>query len=372
MTATRALIVLAAGGTGGHLFPAEALASVLIARGYRVALITDPRGTGFGERMASVELHRISAGGVAGGSLVRRAQSVVQLGVGFFQARSLMAQLKPAVAVGFGGYASVPTILAASFAGVPTVLHEQNAILGRANRLLARRATRIAASFPGAIAGADRVIVTGNPVRPAIAALAIAPYATPEANGRFNLLVTGGSQGARAFGRLLPEAIALLPEDKRRRLTLVQQCRAEDLERVKSTYADLKVAAELAPFFTDIPQRLRDCHLVVARSGASTVAELAAAGRPALLIPYPHATDDHQTANAQVIAKAGGAWLLPEAALTPALLAKYLEDLMDKPADLATASTAARACGRVDAAERLADLVSALAPGNGMKQEAAA
>ncbi|HEX6093246.1 MAG TPA: UDP-N-acetylglucosamine--N-acetylmuramyl-(pentapeptide) pyrophosphoryl-undecaprenol N-acetylglucosamine transferase, partial [Dongiaceae bacterium] len=273
MTAARALIVLAAGGTGGHLFPAEALAAVLIGRGYRVALITDPRGTGFGERMASVELHRISAGGVAGGSLVRRAQSVVQLGVGFFQARSLMAQLKPGVAVGFGGYASVPTILAASFAGVPTVLHEQNAILGRANRLLARRATRIAASFPGAIAEADRVIVTGNPVRPAIAALAIAPYATPEANGKFNLLVTGGSQGARAFGRLLPEAVALLPEDKRRRLALVQQCRAEDLERVKSTYAELKVSAELAPFFTDIPQRLRDCHLVVARSGASTVAE---------------------------------------------------------------------------------------------------
>jgi UDP-N-acetylglucosamine--N-acetylmuramyl-(pentapeptide) pyrophosphoryl-undecaprenol N-acetylglucosamine transferase len=197
MNAARALIVLAAGGTGGHLFRRSA-GTVLIGRGYRVALITDPRGTGFGERMASVELHRINAGGVAGGSLVRRAQSVVQLGVGFFQARSLMAQLKPAVAVGFGGYASVPTILAASFAGVPTVLHEQNAILGRANRLLARRATRIAASFPGAIAEAGRVIVTGNPVRPAIAALAIAPYATPEANGKFNLLVTGGSQGACA------------------------------------------------------------------------------------------------------------------------------------------------------------------------------
>jgi UDP-N-acetylglucosamine--N-acetylmuramyl-(pentapeptide) pyrophosphoryl-undecaprenol N-acetylglucosamine transferase len=371
MTAARALIVLAAGGTGGHLFPAEALASVLIGRGYRVALITDPRGTGFGERMAAVELHRISAGGVAGGSLVKRAQSVVQLGVGFFQSRSLLAQLKPGVAVGFGGYASVPTILAASLAGIPTVLHEQNAILGRANRLLAKHATRIAASFPGAIGG-DRVVVTGNPVRPAIAALAIAPYAAPDANDRFNLLVTGGSQGARAFGRLLPEAIALLPEDKRRRLALVQQCRAEDLERVKTAYAGLKVAAELAPFFTDIPQRLQECHLVVARSGASTVAELAAAGRPSLLIPYPHATDDHQTANAQVVAKAGGAWVLPEATLTPAILAQRLGQLMDMPADLTAAAAAARACGRVDAAERLADLVSALAPGNGVKQEAAA
>lgn len=370
MSAAKARIVLAAGGTGGHLFPAEALAAALIARNYPVALITDRRGTGFGEKMAAVELHRISAGGVAGGSLVRRAQSVVQLGVGFFQARGLLSQLKPGVAVGFGGYASVPTILAASFAGIPTVLHEQNAILGRANRLLARRATRIAASFPGAIA--DRVIVTGNPVRPGIAALAIAPYTAASADGRFHLLVTGGSQGARAFSRLLPEAIALLPEEKRRRLALVQQCRAEDLERVKSTYADLKVTAELAPFFTDMPERLRAAHLVVARSGASTVAELAAAGRPALLIPYPHATDDHQTANAKVIADAGGAWLLPEATLTPSILAERLGTLMDTPDGLMAAAKAAHNCGRVDAAERLADLVAALAPGNGVKQEAAA
>jgi len=372
MSAAKARIVLAAGGTGGHLFPAEALAAALINRGYPVALITDRRGTGFGERMAAVELHRISAGGVAGGSLVRRAQSVVQLGVGFFQARGLLSQLKPGVAVGFGGYASVPTILAASLAGIPTILHEQNAVLGRANRLLARRATRIAASFPGAIGAANRVTVTGNPVRPPIAALAIAPYPSAEADGRFRLLVTGGSQGARAFGRLLPETIALLPEEKRRRLALVQQCRAEDLERVKATYADLKVAAELAPFFTDIPERLRAAHLVVARSGASTVAELAVAGRPSLLIPYPHATDDHQTANAKVIADAGGAWLLPEATLTPAILAERLQTLMDTPAWLTAAATAARNCGRVDAAERLADLVSALAPGNGLKQEAAA
>jgi UDP-N-acetylglucosamine--N-acetylmuramyl-(pentapeptide) pyrophosphoryl-undecaprenol N-acetylglucosamine transferase len=371
MTAAKARIVLAAGGTGGHLFPAEALAGALISRGYPVALVTDRRGTGFGEKMAAVELHRISAGGVAGGSLVRRAQSVMQLGVGFFQARSLLAQLKPGVAVGFGGYPSVPTILAASFAGLPTVLHEQNAVLGRANRLLARRATRIAASFPGTI-GADRVNVTGNPVRPAIAALSLAPYAEPEAGGKFNLLVTGGSQGARAFGRLLPEAIALLPEAKRRRLALVQQCRAEDLERVKATYAELKVSAELAPFFADIPQRLRDCHLVVARSGASTVAELAAAGRPSLLIPYPHATDDHQTANAKVLADAGGAWLLPEAALTPAILAERLGALMAAPDQLTAAAAAARGCGRTDAAERLADLVAALAPSNGIKQEAAA
>jgi UDP-N-acetylglucosamine--N-acetylmuramyl-(pentapeptide) pyrophosphoryl-undecaprenol N-acetylglucosamine transferase len=366
----KARIVLASGGTGGHLFPAEALAAALINRGYGVALITDRRGTGFGEKIAAVELHRISAGGVAGGSLVRRARSVVQLGVGFFQARSLLAQLTPGVAVGFGGYASVPTILAASFAGIPTVLHEQNAILGRANRLLARRATRIAASFPGAIA--DRVTVTGNPVRPAITALALAPYETPQSGGAFRLLVTGGSQGARTFGRLLPETIALLPEDKRRRLALVQQCRAEDLERAKAIYAELKVTAELAPFFADIPDRLRAAHLVVARSGASTVAELAAAGRPSVLIPYPHATDDHQTANAKVLADVGGAWLLPEATLTPATLAERLQALMDTPESLTAAATLARGCGRVDAAERLADLVAALAPGNGVKKEAAA
>jgi UDP-N-acetylglucosamine--N-acetylmuramyl-(pentapeptide) pyrophosphoryl-undecaprenol N-acetylglucosamine transferase len=366
----KSLIALAAGGTGGHLFPAEALAAALIARGHPVALVTDKRGTGF-DKLAAVALHRISAGGVAGGGLLRQAKSALKLGVGFFQARALLARLRPAVAVGFGGYASVPTMLAAALAGIPTVLHEQNAILGRANRLLARRATHIAASFPGAVAAGARVVLTGNPVRPAIAALADAPYAAPEAGGPFRLLVTGGSQGARAFGRLLPDAIALLPEDRRRRLVLAQQCRAEDLERVQATYAGLKVEAELAPFFTDMPKRLSAAHLAIARSGASTVAEFAAAGRPAILIPYPHAADDHQTANARVMADAGAAWLMPESALTPALLAERLQLLMDTPAALAAAALAAQGCGRRDAAERLADLVESLAPGDGARQEAA-
>lgn len=360
------LVVLAAGGTGGHMFPAEALAGELLARGLRVALVTDRRGRGFGDRLPAVETHHISAGGVSGGGVIRRAQGALKLAFGLIQARRIVAQLAPDIAVGFGGYPSVPTMLAASRAGLPTVLHEQNAVLGRANRLLAGRATRIATSFPalGASTAIDpgKLALTGNPVRPAIAALAEQPYPTPAAGEPIALLVLGGSQGARIFGRVVPAAVALLSRELRSRLRIAQQCRVEDLEAARDAYARLGLKAELATFFDDVPRRLAAAHLVIGRSGASTVAELTAAGRPAILVPYPFATDDHQTANARAVSEAGGAWLMPEHAFTAEALAERLQAILGQPATLVQAAACAHKAARRDAATRLADLVIALMP----------
>ncbi|WP_119459089.1 undecaprenyldiphospho-muramoylpentapeptide beta-N-acetylglucosaminyltransferase [Rhodospirillaceae bacterium SYSU D60014] len=367
-------VLLAAGGTGGHMFPAEALAGELLARGFRVALITDRRGRGFGDRLPAVETHHISAGGLSGGTVIRRAKGAFKLAVGLLQARRMVTQLAPDVAVGFGGYPSVPTMLAAGRAGLPTILHEQNAVLGRANRLLARRATRIATSFPAIEAAIPldpgKLALTGNPVRPGIAALADQPYPTLQPGSPIMLLILGGSQGARIFGRVMPSAIARLPRDLRTRLRITQQCRVEDLEAARAAYAHLGLKAELATFFDDIPARLAAAHLVVARSGASTVAEVTAAGRPAILVPYPFATDDHQTANAKAISDVGGAWLMPERALTPETLAERLQAVLSRPETLTQTADAARKAAHCDAAIRLADLVVALMPENGADRRA--
>jgi UDP-N-acetylglucosamine--N-acetylmuramyl-(pentapeptide) pyrophosphoryl-undecaprenol N-acetylglucosamine transferase len=360
-----ALILLASGGTGGHMFPAEALAGPLLSRGYEVSLITDTRGRGFGDRLPAVEVHRISAGGLAGGGLMRRAQGMLSLSLGFLQARRLVNRMKPRVVVGFGGYASVPAVLAAQRAGIATVLHEQNAVLGRANRLLAPRARMIATSFADTKhVDKARACFTGNPVRGAIAALGERPY--PEIGSTLHILVTGGSQGARVFGRLLPAAFAQLSPAQRQRLSVAQQCRPEDLEQVRAAYAPLAMLVELATFFENMAEQLGRAHLVISRSGASTVAELAAAGRPAILIPYPHATDDHQTANAIGFCGAGAGWLMPEATVTPETIAERLRSLLAFPAGLRTRGGAAREAGSRDAALRLADLVGELAPANGV------
>jgi UDP-N-acetylglucosamine--N-acetylmuramyl-(pentapeptide) pyrophosphoryl-undecaprenol N-acetylglucosamine transferase len=369
---TTGAILLAAGGTGGHMFPAEALARALIARGRRVILVTDRRGRGFGDRLPAVEVFRITAAGLAGGSLLRRAQGIAQLLRGYLQARRLVIRLRPALVVGFGGYASVPTVYAAQRAGLPTLLHEQNAVLGRANRMLAAHARAIATSFPDTAAlGKATPRLTGNPVRPAIAALGEQAY--PAMDGTLRLLVLGGSQGARVFARLIPAALAALAAERRRRIAIAQQCRPEDLDQVRSAYAALGQPAELADFFTDVAERLALAHLVISRSGASTVAELAAAGRPAILLPYPHATDDHQTANAAAFAGTGAGWLMPEADASPESLAQRLAMLLDDPTALTKAAAAARRFSQGDAAARLADLAEALIPGNGgHPQEAAA
>jgi UDP-N-acetylglucosamine--N-acetylmuramyl-(pentapeptide) pyrophosphoryl-undecaprenol N-acetylglucosamine transferase len=368
VTGSSSPILLAAGGTGGHMFPAEALARELLGRGRRVALVTDRRGKAFGDALPEVEVFRIHASAPAG-SIVARLRGVAELALGTLQAQRLVSRLRPAAVVGFGGYPSVPAVLAAQRSRLPTVLHEQNAVLGRANRLLAGNARVIVTSFPAVSqirpSDAGKLVHAGNPVRPAILAVRGLPYPEADGDGPLSLLVTGGSQGARVFSEVVPAALALLPEALRRRIRLSQQARPEDLERARAALASAGIEAEVSSFFKDMPERLAACHLAITRAGASTIAELTVAGRPALLVPYPHAMDDHQTANAQALADAGGAWLLPQGSLTPAVLASRLEALLTMPASLITAAAAARAWGAPDAASRLADAVLEACDGNG-------
>ena len=366
------LVILASGGTGGHMFPAEALASALLARGHRVALITDRRGQSFAERLPGVALHRIPAGRLDAG-LIGKMMGVAELVFGTVAAGKLLGRLQPAVAVGFGGYPSVPTMLAAARRRVATVVHEQNALMGRANRLLAPRVTRIATSFPQVQglkpADAARVAFTGNPVRPEIAKLRERPYLAP--TDSISLLVTGGSQGARILSAVIPDALARLPEALKARIALMQQARPEDLERVREAHRRSSIKAEVAPFFHDLPERLGRAHLLIARAGASTVAELCVAGRPAILVPFAAAADDHQSVNARALADAGAAWVMPEREFTPAALAAQLEILLGAPESLARAAAAARSLGMPDAASRLADLVLACANLNDRRENAA-
>jgi UDP-N-acetylglucosamine--N-acetylmuramyl-(pentapeptide) pyrophosphoryl-undecaprenol N-acetylglucosamine transferase len=354
------VVVLAAGGTGGHMFPAEALARALLTRGRRVALMTDSRGAAFGERLPAVALHRIRAGRI-GGNFMRRLMGLASLAFGTIEAAHKLRALAPDAVVGFGGYPSVPTMLAAARQRLPTVIHEQNAILGRANRLLAPRARRIAISFAtaGAMRPQDlvRAVETGNPVRPAFAALRAAPYRAPGADEVFELLVLGGSQGARVLSEVVPAALARLEPALRRRIRLSQQARAEDLDAVCAAHTASGVVAEVKPFFDDVPARLDRAHLVLARSGASTVAELTVTGRPAILVPYRYAADDHQTANARALEAADAAWVMLESEFTAAALAERLSRLMAAPVLLQETAARAFALGRPDAAERLADLV---------------
>lgn len=357
------LILLAAGGTGGHVFPAEAVARALLDRGYRLALVTDRRGTAYGGALGQIPAYRLRAASPSGGTLAR-VRGAIALSLGIARAIWLLWRLRPAAVLGFGGYASVPAMLAATWLGLPTAIHEQNAILGRANRLLAGSVKRIALSHAevGNLRAAlkARTVLTGNPVRPAIAALANTAYARPALGEPLRLLVIGGSQGANVFARVVPAAVAALPHEARRRLAIVQQCRPEDLENVRAQYREARVEAELAPFFADMPERLAGAHLVIARAGASTVAEIALAGRPAVLVPYPYATDDHQRANAASLADAGGAWLVPEPEFTPEKLLTLLASFLADATPLAGAATAVRAQARPNAAEALADLVESL------------
>lgn len=354
-------VVLAAGGTGGHMFPAQALARELLSRGHHVILVTDRRGSGFGPELPQVQTHRIQAAGIAGGRLPEKVAGVGRLAIGFLQATALLRRLRPHAVVGFGGYASVPAVLAGSWLGATIVLHEQNAVLGRANRLLARRAHVIATSFADVAHLQDRdrekVILTGNPVRPAIAALGRRPFGVPGETEPLRLLVVGGSQGATVFNEVVPQAVARLPETLRRRLQISQQVRGGNLEAIGTGYAESGVASSLAPFFEDLPERLGAANLVICRAGASTVAELAAAGRPAILVPYPFATDDHQSFNARALAEAGGGWLMPQPGLTVGALTERLQSLLLTPSILTHAARCAHAFGHQEAAKRLADLV---------------
>jgi UDP-N-acetylglucosamine--N-acetylmuramyl-(pentapeptide) pyrophosphoryl-undecaprenol N-acetylglucosamine transferase len=366
--------VLTAGGTGGHRFPAEAVAGELVAHGRVVHLLSDARTEGFAGRLTGIEVHRVHVGRLGGGP-IRNAYAYAELIAGAVQAGRLLRRLAPAGVIGFGGYSSVPTMLAASYLGFPTVIHEQNAVLGRANRWLAARMRHIATGFQATRglrpAERSRAIYTGNPVRQTILAVGERGYLPPRPGGPIELLVLGGSQGAHVFSEIVPPALAALPAPLRGALRVSQQARAEDLAATVHHYAELGIPAEIESFFADVPKRLARAHLVLCRAGASTIAELAAAGRPALLVPYPYATDDHQTANAQAFAEAGGGWSVAQSELGPDQLARRLEQLLADPARLAAAARAAFLFGGRDAARQLALLALALTP-EGIVEERAA
>lgn len=358
------VVLLAAGGTGGHLFPAEALAHALIARGVAIELATDERAAGYAGAFPARAVHAIPAATPSGRGVLDKIRAGFTLLRGVMRARPLIGNLKPVCVVGFGGYPTVPPLIAASQLGVATILHEQNAVLGRANRFLARRVTRIATGF-GRVNGVDgrlagKLVHVGNPVRPAVIAAARA-YEPAPPDGGFRLLVFGGSQGARVMADVVPAAIGLLTPHERARLFVVQQARGEDEERVRAAYAAQGANAEVRPFFADLPAQMAEAHLVVARAGASTVAELAVIGRPAILVPLPGSLDQDQAANAGVLAEAGGAIRLPQTDFTPARLAAELSARLADPDSLSPMAAAAQAAGAPDAAERLADLVLGVA-----------
>jgi UDP-N-acetylglucosamine--N-acetylmuramyl-(pentapeptide) pyrophosphoryl-undecaprenol N-acetylglucosamine transferase len=369
-----AAFVLAAGGTGGHLFPAEALATELVERGRQVHLLTDSRADAFAFGVNGVEVHFVRAGRLGGGP-VRSVCGLAELAAGAVQARRLLRRLSPQAVVGFGGYPSVPTMLAAESLGLATIIHEQNAVLGRANRLLAPRVRRIATGFPetAGMRPADRAraVHTGNPVRPAILAVGEPAFRPPLPGGAVELLILGGSQGARVLSEIVPLALAASPPRLRVALKVSHQARPEDLAAVARAYAEIGIAAEIESFFADVPQRMARAHLAICRAGASTVAELSAIGRPAVLIPYPYATDDHQTVNARAFAAAGGGWVVPQADLRPDTLAALIQDLLGDGAVLALAAQRARGFGRRDAARHLARLALALESGGTAQGRAA-
>jgi UDP-N-acetylglucosamine--N-acetylmuramyl-(pentapeptide) pyrophosphoryl-undecaprenol N-acetylglucosamine transferase len=353
-------ILIAAGGTGGHMFPAMALGRALAGQGRPVTLVTDRRGARYvGEDLPCAV---VAAGSPSGGP-AERARGLFQLARGVLGSLAALRRVRPVAAASFGGYASVPAALAAAATRVPLLVHEQNAFFGRANRLVARFARAIALSFEAtsdvpARPGVRRLL-TGNPTRLDFAAPAAAPAAVP--GDRFRVLVLGGSQGARVFSDVLPEALRLLPAELRARMELAQQCRPEDLERVRAGYAGLGFPADLASFFADVPARMAAADLVIARSGASTVAELLALARPSILVPYPFAADDHQTANARALDSAGAALLVRQPDFTPERLAAELESLMRASERLVAMGRCARGLARPDAVDRLLEAVLALA-----------
>ena len=352
--------VLAAGGTGGHMIPAHALAEELMRRGHRVALVTDDRGARIPGLFDGVPVHILPAGRLGGGPL-GWLRAIRNIFTGRAMASRLYETFQPSAVIGFGGYPALPALLAAQRDGIATLVHEQNAVLGRVNRLLSGRVDAIATAYDQvdrlASKHEGKVHLVGNPVRDEVLALRDQPYPALDEDGIFRILVTGGSQGATILGRIVPDGLAMLPEHFRRRLQVTQQCRAEDIEAVRAHYARLGIPADLATYIPDLPDKLAWAHLVIARAGASTIAELTAAGRPAILIPLPAATDDHQTANAREMARAGGARMIAQPGFTPVELAKQMQKLGLAPDALANAAARARAVGRPDAARDLADLV---------------
>ncbi|MAZ04298.1 MAG: undecaprenyldiphospho-muramoylpentapeptide beta-N-acetylglucosaminyltransferase [Sneathiella sp.] len=368
MTSANTSIVLASGGTGGHIFPARALAEELTARGFAVTLITDGRGEKFEQLFPGVNILQVRAGSPSARGIVGKIKAIVSLIIGFFQARRALRRLKPAVVVGFGGYPSMPPAAAAASLGIPLLLHEQNAVLGRVNKLLASRAHIIATSFDHTESPdneiANKMIYTGNPVRRAILPLFGRRYESPAPEGEIKLLVLGGSQGATILSEVVPAALAALPDDLKSRLHVTQQCRAEDLEAVRGLYGDAHIDANLSTFFDNVAELLGECHLAITRSGASTLSELTVAGRPSLLVPYKHAMDDHQRKNGENAVARGAARLILQDNFTVEEACRELTYLLRHPDCLSVMATASSSLGEIHAAEKLADLVEKCKPAN--------
>ena len=352
--------VLAAGGTGGHMIPAHALAEELMRRGHRVALVTDDRGARIPGLFERVPVHILPAGRISGGP-VGWMRALKNIFTGRAMASRMYETFRPSAVIGFGGYPALPALLAAQKEGIPTLVHEQNAVLGRVNRLMAKKVDAVATAYPEVdrlkSKHWDKTHLVGNPVRDEVLALREQPFPPLTEDGIFRVLVTGGSQGATILSDVVPDGLAMLPEHFRRRLQVTQQCRPEDIEEVRRKYAAHGIPADLATYLPDLPARLAWSHLVIARAGASTIAELTAAGRPAILVPLPSATDNHQVSNAREMAKAGGARMILQSKFTPVELAKQMQKLGLDPKSLHNAAERAKAVGRPDAARDLADLV---------------
>ena len=360
---TKGIILLAAGGTGGHVFPAEALGHELRARGYSVHLVTDSRAERFAGKFPADEIHVVPSATLASKNPVALLRTGWKLWTGLRAARRLIGRLKPVAVVGFGGYPTVPPLMAATSMGVPSMLHEQNAVMGRANKALAGKVQAIAGGFLPENTGpyAAKTVTTGNPVRPAVLEAAKTPYALSRGDEPFRLVVFGGSQGAQFFSSAVPTALSLLAEPERKRLVVTQQARPEDADRVNSCFAKLQAPAEVSFFFTDMAERLAAAHLVVCRSGASTVSEISVIGRPAILVPYPYALDHDQAANAAALVATGGAEVVAQSDLSPDRLAAMISAAMKDPERLEKMAAAAKQAGRPDATGLLADMVVAIA-----------
>ncbi|MEP3525965.1 MAG: undecaprenyldiphospho-muramoylpentapeptide beta-N-acetylglucosaminyltransferase [Hyphomicrobiales bacterium] len=360
--------LLCAGGTGGHLFPAHALASELIRRGFDVHLVSDERIERYAADFPASVRHKVPSATFAGRNPLKLAKAVLSLGKGYLAGRRLISKTKPDVVVGFGGYPTVPPVMAAATKGVPTMIHEANAVLGRANWLLSNKVKAVALGLPLSSRMMRQTIYTGNPVRDTVLDAAKNTYKAPESDGDFHLTVFGGSQGAQFFSAVVLKAIGLLDDSSRGRLKIVQQARAEDEQAVRSAYDVMDVRADVATFFDDMPSRIADSHLVICRSGASTTAELAVIGRPAILVPYPHALDHDQAANAASLVESGGGWMKKQSEMTPEWLAVELIRLMGNQSILTDVAAKAKAQGRPDAAQRLANAAVALASGQKLDQ----
>ena len=360
--------VLAAGGTGGHMVPAAALAAELTKRGHYVALVSDERGVRFPGLFEGVQTHILPAGRLGGGP-IGYAKAASAMLKGRAMAIELYRSFRPDAVIGFGGYPALPALLGAFHRDIPTAVHEQNAVLGRVNRLVAGRVQAIATSYANvqrlSPKHRGKTHLVGNPVRDAVLALRSKPYPLLEEDGIFRVLVTGGSQGASVLSQVVPDGLSLLPVAFRRRLQVTHQARIEDIDSCRAKYKELDIAAELATYLPDMPEQLAWAHLVIARAGASTLAELTCAGRPAILVPLPSATDDHQTANAKEMTSAGGARTIDQRSFTPVELAKQMQRLGLDPEALQNAAGRARACGRPDAVRDLADLVESLGDTHG-------